>query len=135
MENNEIPRFNVGRKIARMREMRDLSQMELAVKMNFSQQFISKVENGYMLTEEEIELFARTLGFHKQAVLSLGDDKYVTYIDNFHCQNYHAIVVAEGIDRPAIAKECEAVYARMVNDYQRMLELMEKFKTAASGDE
>lgn len=128
MENSETQLFNVGRKIAKMREMRGLNQAELAGKINVSQQFISKVENGQMISDAQVGKFAEALGFHKQALLSVGEDKYVTYIQDFHCEHYHALVVADGMSRPAISQECEAVYARMVSDYQKLLLLMEKFK-------
>ena len=92
METTEVPK-HIGRKIARIRELRGLKQEALAVEMGISQQAISKIEQSEEVEKDTLERVAKALGVSPQAIENFSDQGIFNYFNNFHDHssgfNYH----------------------------------------------
>ena len=58
---------NLSKNIRKIREVKGIKQMEIALLLNKSQQFISKMENGKVdINEKDIDKIAKYLGIKRQ---------------------------------------------------------------------
>ena len=68
---------NLAKNIRTIREMKGIKQVEIALLLNKTQQFISKMENGKVnITPENLEQIAKHLGLEKQSLENF-DEKIV----------------------------------------------------------
>lgn len=68
--------MELGLKIKKIRELRNLKQESLAKALNVSQKTISKIEHGELkVSDEKLEVIAEALGVTKEDILTF-EDKY-----------------------------------------------------------
>jgi len=87
---------HIGKKIARLRELRNLKQEALAIELGISQQAVSKLEQSETIEDEVLEKVARVLGvtaegikrFSEEAVFNIFGNT-VTNNDNAALFNYY----------------------------------------------
>lgn len=75
---------HIGRKIARIRELRGMKQETLAEELGISQQSVSSLEKSDTLEDEKLEEVAKALGVTKEAIENFNEDKAINYFNNFH---------------------------------------------------
>ncbi|KRD06515.1 transcriptional regulator [Flavobacterium sp. Root901] len=74
---------HIGRKISRIRELRDMKQEALAYAMGISQQTISAIENSETVDEERLTEIAKALGVTVDAIKSFSEEGMINYFNTF----------------------------------------------------
>ena len=74
---------HIGRKISRIRELRDMKQEALAQALGISQQTISALENSETIEEERLIEVAKALGVTVEAIKNFSDEAAINYFNNF----------------------------------------------------
>ena len=65
---------HIGHKISRIRELRGLKQESLALKLNVSQQTVSKIEQSETVEEQMLQQIAEILGVAPEAIKNFSED-------------------------------------------------------------
>ena len=78
---------HIGRKIARLRELRNLKQEALAIELGISQQAVSKLEQSESIEDEVLEKVAKVLGVTAEAVRSYSEEAVINFIANTYNDN------------------------------------------------
>lgn len=74
---------HIGRKISRIRELRDMKQEALAQAMGTNQQAISIMENSETIDEEKLIEVAKALGVSPEAIKNFSEEGVINYFNNF----------------------------------------------------
>ncbi|MFH6992458.1 helix-turn-helix domain-containing protein [Flavobacterium sp. FlaQc-48] len=74
---------HIGRKISRIRELRDMKQEALAQALGISQQTISAIENSETVEEERLIEVAKALGVTVEAIKNFSEELAINYFNNF----------------------------------------------------
>jgi transcriptional regulator with XRE-family HTH domain len=83
---------HIGRKISRIRELRDMKQEALALALGTNQQAISIMENSETIEEEKLIEVAKALGVSVEAIKNFSEDAVLNIIGN----TYHDSSVVNG---------------------------------------
>ncbi|MBS7252877.1 helix-turn-helix domain-containing protein [Flavobacterium branchiicola] len=75
---------HIGRKISRIRELRDMKQEALAQALGISQQAVSAIENSENIDEERLTEVAKALGVNAEAIKNFTDENMINYFNNFY---------------------------------------------------
>ncbi len=75
---------HIGRKISRIRELRDMKQEALAQALGISQQTISAIENSDTIDDERLVDIAKALGVSVEALKNFSDEAAINYFNNFY---------------------------------------------------
>ncbi|MAY86306.1 MAG: transcriptional regulator [Pseudooceanicola sp.] len=75
---------HIGRKIARIRELRGMKQETLAEELGISQQSVSNLEQSETVEEMKLEEIAKVLGVTKEAIENFSEETVFNNINNFH---------------------------------------------------
>ena len=73
---------HIGRKISRLRELRDMKQEALAIELGISQQAVSKLEQSADIEDEVLEKVAKVLGFPVDVIKNFNEDAVINIINN-----------------------------------------------------
>ena len=112
---------HIGRKISRIRELRDMKQEVLATALGVSQQTISNIENSETVEDETLEKIAEVLGVTVEGIQNFSEEAVLNIIGN----TYHDSSVVNGN-----AYSCNFnPLDKVVELYERLLEA-EKDKVA-----
>jgi transcriptional regulator with XRE-family HTH domain len=83
---------HIGRKISRIRELRDMKQEALALALGTNQQAISIMENSETIEEEKLIEVAKALGVSVEAIKNFSEEAVLNIIGN----TYHDSSVVNG---------------------------------------
>jgi transcriptional regulator with XRE-family HTH domain len=75
---------HIGRKISRIRELRDMKQEALAQALGISQQAVSNIENSETVDDEKLEDIAKALGVTSNAIKNFSDESVINFFNNFY---------------------------------------------------
>jgi len=75
---------HIGRKIARIRELRGMKQETLAEELGISQQSISHIEQSETLDDGKLEEVAKVLGVTKEGIENFSDEAMINYFNTFN---------------------------------------------------
>lgn len=75
---------HIGRKISRIRELRDMKQEALAAALGISQQAVSTIENSETIEEGKLIEVAKALGVTANAIKNFSDESVINYFNNFY---------------------------------------------------
>ena len=75
---------HIGRKIARIRELRGMKQETLAEELGISQQSVSHLEQSETLEDQKLEKVAEVLGVTKEAIENFSEEAVFNYFSNFY---------------------------------------------------
>ena len=79
---------HIGRKIARIRELRGMKQETLAEELGISQQSVSTLEKSETVEDEKLERVAQVLGVTKEGIENFSEEAVFNIIGNtFHDQS------------------------------------------------
>lgn len=91
--------LHIGRKISRIRELRNMKQEALAAELGISQQAVSKIEQSENVEDEALEKVAKALGVTPEAIKKFSEEAMITYFNTFndhsanngafYAQNFH----------------------------------------------
>jgi transcriptional regulator with XRE-family HTH domain len=73
--------IHIGRKIARIRELRGMKQETLAAELGISQQAVSKIEQNEKIEDEVLEKIAKALGVTPELIKNFKEEAiFANYI-------------------------------------------------------
>ena len=75
---------HIGRKISRIRELRDMKQEALAQALGTNQQAISALENSETISDEKLIDVAKALGVNVEALKNFSEEAAINYFNNFY---------------------------------------------------
>ena len=75
---------HIGRKISRIRELRDMKQEALAQALGTNQQAISILENSETIDEDKLIAIAKALGVTAEAIKNFSEEAAINYFNSFH---------------------------------------------------
>ncbi|MFG4000843.1 helix-turn-helix domain-containing protein [Flavobacterium aquidurense] len=73
---------HIGRKISRIRELRDMKQEALAQALGTNQQAISAIENSETVDEEKLKAIAEVLGVSVEGIKNFSEEAVLNIIGN-----------------------------------------------------
>ncbi len=73
----------MGRKISRIRELKDMKQEALAQAMGTNQQTVSILENSEDIDDEKLAEVAKALGVTVEAIKNFSDEGVINYFNTF----------------------------------------------------
>jgi transcriptional regulator with XRE-family HTH domain len=74
---------HIGRKISRIRELRDMKQEALAQALGTSQQTVSTLENSEEIDDERLSQVAKALGVTVEAIKNFSEEAAINYFNSF----------------------------------------------------
>lgn len=75
---------HIGRKISRIRELKDMKQEALAQAMGTNQQAVSIIENSETIDEEKLIEVAKALGVTVEAIKNFSEESMINYFNSFN---------------------------------------------------
>jgi transcriptional regulator with XRE-family HTH domain len=78
---------HIGRKISRIRELRDMKQEALAQALGISQQAVSNIENSETVEDEKLEEIAKALGVTAEGIKQFSEETILNIISNTFTSN------------------------------------------------
>lgn len=75
---------HIGRKISRIRELKDMKQEALAQALGTNQQAISIIENSETVDEEKLIQIAKALGVTVEAIKNFSEEGVFNYFNNIY---------------------------------------------------
>ena len=115
---------HIGRKISRIRELRDMKREALAQAMGISQQTISAIENSEAIEEERLIEVAKALGVTVEAIKNFSEEAAINYFNNIHDNDFshsNGAIHANNCSFNPLDKLMEAVEENK-NLYERLLQ-------------
>ncbi len=79
---NTPTKNHIGRKISRIRELRDMKQEALAAVLGVSQQAISNIENSETVDDAKLEEIAKALGVTPEGIKQFSEEAVFNIISN-----------------------------------------------------
>jgi transcriptional regulator with XRE-family HTH domain len=76
--------LHIGRKIARVRELKGIKQEALAFDLNVTQQTISNIEKSEKIEDEVLEKIAKSLGVTSEAIKNFSEEAVINYFNTFN---------------------------------------------------
>jgi len=73
---------HIGRKISRIRELRDMKQEALAQALGISQQAVSNIENSETVEDSKLEEIAKALGVTVEGIKNFSEEAVLNIIGN-----------------------------------------------------
>ncbi|UTN06588.1 helix-turn-helix domain-containing protein [Flavobacterium bizetiae] len=75
---------HIGRKISRIRELRDMKQEALAQALGTNQQAVSAIENSETIDEAKLIEVAKALGVTVEAIKNFSEEGVINYFNTFN---------------------------------------------------
>jgi transcriptional regulator with XRE-family HTH domain len=126
---------HIGRKISRIRELRDMKQEALAQALGISQQTISALENSETIEDEKLIAVAKALGVSVEALKNFSDEAAINYFNNFYDNSAKGQILNNScnnltfnpLDKLIEAfDENKKLYERLVQSEKDKVEFLEK---------
>ncbi len=125
---------HIGRKISRIRELRDMKQEALAQALGTSQQTISALENSEEIDDEKLKQIAKALGVSVEALKNFSDEAAINYFNNFYDNSGSNGAFSQGpvftfnpLDKlMETIEENKKLYERLVQAEKDKVEYLEK---------
>ena len=114
---------HIGRKISRIRELKDMKQEALADALGISQQTVSAIENSETIDDKKLLEVAKALGVSVEAIKNFTEENMISYFNNFYDNS-----VSNGVNGIFSPSHCSFnPLDKVIELYERML-LAEKEK-------
>ena len=125
----------MGRKISRIRELKDMKQEALAQAMGTNQQTVSILENSESIDDEKLTEVAKALGVTVDAIKNFSEEAVLNIIGNtYHVDNSSAVhygCTFNPLDKLIESHEQHIkLYERLVKDKKDKVEYLEKLLKA-----
>jgi transcriptional regulator with XRE-family HTH domain len=115
---------HIGRKIARIRELRGMKQETLAEELGISQQSVSHIEQSETVEDDKLERVAKVLGVSKEAIENFSEEAIFNNIQN----NYEGSTINAG---PTVNHHCTFnPLDKLVESYEENKKLYERLVQA-----
>jgi transcriptional regulator with XRE-family HTH domain len=117
---------HIGRKISRIRELKDMKQEALAQALGTNQQAISAMENSETIEDGKLADIAKALGVSVEAIKNFTEENMITYFNNFYDNSFaHGMTSPHNCTFNPLDKVVE-LYERLVQVEKEKNEYLEK---------
>ncbi|ESU27080.1 XRE family transcriptional regulator [Flavobacterium limnosediminis JC2902] len=128
---NTPTKNHIGRKISRIRELRDMKQEALAAALGVSQQTISNIENSETIEDSTLDKIAQVLGVSPEAIRKFSEEAVFNIISNTFqdssSNNNNYLCTINPIDKiVALFEEKEKLYERLLQAEKDKVTYLEK---------
>lgn len=119
--------LHIGRKIARIRELKGIKQEALAIELGVSQQTVSNFEKSEKIEDEVLEKIAKALGVPSDAIRKFNEEAVINIIsstlhDNAGSINNQCTLNFNPIDKwLEVIEENKKLYSEKVELLERLL--------------
>ncbi|UUF15821.1 MULTISPECIES: helix-turn-helix domain-containing protein [Flavobacterium] len=86
--------YHIGRKISRIRELKDMKQEALAQALGMSQQTVSAMENSETIDDDKLKEVAKVLGMTVEAIKNFSEEAVINYFNNIYDNEINGSIVA-----------------------------------------
>ncbi|URM39021.1 helix-turn-helix domain-containing protein [Flavobacterium anhuiense] len=122
---------HIGRKISRIRELRDMKQEALAQALGTNQQAISILENSETIDEDKLIAIAKALGVTAEAIKNFSEEGVINYFNTFNesPNNYFGLnnCTFNPLDKlMETVEENKKLYERLLQAEKDKIEYLEK---------
>lgn len=122
---------HIGRKISRIRELRDMKQEALAQALGISQQTISAIENSETVEEDRLIEVAKALGVTVEAIKNFSEEGMINYFNTFNDSdnnfNHYNTCTFNPLDKlMESVEENKKLYERLLQSEKDKIEYLEK---------
>ncbi|SCY16376.1 DNA-binding transcriptional regulator, XRE-family HTH domain [Flavobacterium anhuiense] len=121
---------HIGRKISRIRELRDMKQEVLAQALGTNQQAISILENSETIDDEKLNSIAKALGVSVEAIKNFSEESVINYFNTFTDQSagtFNNNCTFNPLDKLIEAyEENKKLYERLIQAEKDKVEYLEK---------
>ena len=122
---------HIGRKISRIRELRDMKQEVLATALGVSQQTISNIENSETVEDETLQKIAEVLGVSSEAIQNFSEEAVFNIISNIYHNNSsdNSTLIASSLNYQPTFNTIEKIvelYERLVQAEKEKVAYLEK---------
>ncbi|WP_433816204.1 helix-turn-helix domain-containing protein [Flavobacterium johnsoniae] len=122
---------HIGRKISRIRELRDMKQEALAQALGTNQQAISILENSETIDEDKLIAIAKALGVTAEAIKNFSEEAAINYFNTFNesPNNYFGLnnCTFNPLDKlMESVEENKKLYERLLQAEKDKIEYLEK---------
>lgn len=120
---------HIGRKISRIRELRDMKQDALAQALGTNQQAISIMENSETIEEEKLIEVAKALGVSVEAIKNFSEEGVINYFNTFNDQSsgFNTNCTFNPLDKLIeVYEEKEKLFERLLQAEKDKVALLEK---------
>lgn len=119
--------LSIGRKIEKIRKLRDISQEALARQLNMTRQGISKLEKSETIDEEKLDQIAEALGVTVGGIRDFNQEAALN--NNFYDQNNS--VINYQVNNPldfamSIVEENKSLYQQLIQSEKEKVEMLQK---------
>lgn len=122
--------LHIGRKIARIRELKGIKQEALAIELGVTQQTVSNIEKSEKIEDEVLEKIAKALGVPAKAIENFSDEAVINIIsstlhDNAGSINNQCTLNFNPVDKwLEVIEENKKLYERLLASEREKLELL-----------
>ncbi|MFH6998926.1 helix-turn-helix domain-containing protein [Flavobacterium sp. FlaQc-57] len=118
---------HIGRKISRIRELRDMKQEALAQALGISQQTVSTIENSETIDDEKLIEIAKVLGVTVEAIKNFSEEAVLNIINNTFNSHDNSTINAINV-QPTFnpLDKIVELYERLVQAEKDKVEYLEK---------
>ncbi|MFH6987565.1 helix-turn-helix domain-containing protein [Flavobacterium collinsii] len=122
---------HIGRKISRIRELRDMKQEALAQALGTNQQAVSILENSETIDEDKLIAIAKALGVTVEAIKSFSEEGMINYFNTFTNSdnnfNHYNTCTFNPLDKlMESVEENKKLYERLLQAEKDKIEYLEK---------
>lgn len=121
---------HLGRKISRIRELRDMKQEALAQALGTNQQAISILENSETIEDEKLKDIAKALGVTVEAIKNFSEESVFNYFNTFtdhSAGTFNNNCTFNPLDKLMESiEENKKLYERLVQSEKDKVEFLEK---------
>lgn len=126
---------HMGRKISRIRELKDMKQEALAQAMGTNQQTVSILENSEEIDDEKLKEVAKALGISVEAIKNFSDEGVINYFNSFNNFNDNSSLNSQCTFNPLdklmeSVDENKKLYERLLKAEHDKVEYLEKLLKA-----
>ncbi|MBS7233019.1 helix-turn-helix transcriptional regulator [Flavobacterium psychroterrae] len=127
--------IHIGRKISRIRELRDMKQEALAQALGTNQQAISAIENSETIDDEKLAEVAKALGVTVEAIKNFSDEAAINYFNNIYDNDISGSIVNANANQCSfnpldkmmeVVDENKKLYERLLQAEKDKIEYLEK---------
>ncbi|MFH6992677.1 helix-turn-helix domain-containing protein [Flavobacterium sp. FlaQc-48] len=126
---------HIGRKISRIRELRDMKQEALAQALGTNQQAVSLIENSETIDEEKLIAVAKALGVTVEAIKNFSEEAAINYFNNIYDNDISGSIVNANANHCSfnpldkmmeVVDENKKLYERLLQAEKDKIEYLEK---------
>jgi Predicted transcriptional regulators len=119
--------LSIGRKIEKIRKLRDISQEALANELGMTRQGISKLEKSETIDDEKLDQIAQALGVTANGIRDFNQEAALN--NNFYEQNNS--VINYQVNNPldfamSIVEENKRLYQQLLQSEREKVEMLQK---------